>query len=467
VTKGRVFLFDSASGQVVKVNSPLMLDGLARPAEYQEISKAVVESSGSRKLREKYGTVIDGVMCATRPFDFQLYAYAAVLNTYHARAIRAKAKDIVGGPWRIAGDGPDALRTEITEFFTRAFGEPTFGEGMANVWTDYEALGNGYVEVVPDVRSRPSELTHIPATEMWIRLDGLGFVQQKNGECSHFLRWGAAEKAARTLTANDPLLRDGVTPAFHYARYSPWSPFYGIPSIMPAWNRLALSVLEAEYNLSFFQNNAIPDYAVILQGDWEEDAEETIRGYFRTHLKGRAHKTMVITAPNEAKITFEQLTSDAAKEAAFRLLRSDCRDEILHAHGVPPQKVGIVETGKLGGNLASEQIEEYKNSIVTPGREKVTARLNRLISEGWRTDALWFAFDPYDTEDAERNSRVDAVYLDRRVVTPNEIRAIRYADYEPLPEGDIPLTEPAAAEGLLTDLQHQVRAAIAKSGGHA
>ncbi|MGE5487561.1 MAG: phage portal protein [bacterium] len=465
MTKGTAFLLDSISGAVIKVESPRLLEGMIRPAEYFEVAKAVTEAAGSKRIREKYGTTLDGVMCAARPFDFYLYAYAATLNTYHSRAIRAKVKDIVGRPWEIVGDGPAGLKERIWTFFNTAFGEMTLGEGLGNVWTDYEALGNGFLEVIPNAKGEPAELAHIPATEVWIRLDGLGYVQQKNGEYAHFRKYGADPKLYAELPANDPLASGRErTSVIHFCRYFPWSLYYGIPPIMPAWNRLALMVLEAEYNLSFFNNNAIPDYAVILEGEWEDNAEDVIREYFKRHLKGQAHKTLALRSPQGGKITFEKLTSDL-KEGSFRLLRIDCRDEILHAHGVPPQKVGIVETGKLGGNLASEQIIEYKNSIVTPGQEMVAGRLNRIIEIGFGTTDLYIQFEPYDTEDRRLNAEVDQIYINAGVRTPNEVRAERFPWTEPLEGGDEPRRAPAIGDlwnidEALQGVQREIREAI-------
>jgi hypothetical protein len=464
--RGQVFLLDSVGGQVAKVNSAALLAGMAGPAEYHAIHKAMTEpaatSEGSKRLREKYGTTLDGVTCAIRPFDFSLFAYAASLNTYHMRAIRAKTKDIVGRAWKISGDGQEAARKKIETFFRSAFGLLTFGEGMGNVWTDYEALGNGYLEVVPTVKGdEPAEMAHIPAPEMWIRLDDLGFVQQKNGLYQHFRRWGVDPKRFDELPESDPLRADDVTSVCHFSRYFPWSLSYGIPCIMPAWSALSLAVLQAEFNLGFFNNNAIPDYAVILEGDWEEDAEQTIQEYFRTHLKGQAHKTLAMRSPTNGKITFEQLTSDNAKEGSFRLLRSDCRDEILHAHGVPPQKVGIIETGRLGGNKANEQIVEYKISIVDPGREKVTARLNRLIAAGFGSDKFRLEFEPYNIDDLAQQATIDATYLDRDVLAPNEVRRVRFPDLAPLPGGDAVLARGGGSpvEDAMGAVQKAIRAA--------
>lgn len=463
MTQGRVFLLNSASGAIVEMARPVLLGGLSQAAEYYEVTKAVsAPGTGSKRLRDKYGATIDGVLCASRPFDFALFAYATTLNTYHSRAIRVKAKDIVGRAWKITGEG--TRKAQIESFFRNAFGTLTFGEGMSQVWTDYEALGNGFLEVVPTVKGEPAELAHIPATEMWIRLDGLGFVQAKNGEYSHFRAFGAD---VSDLPERDPLRGEGVTSVVHFSRYMPWSAYYGIPSIMPAWNRMALMTLECEYNLAFFMNNAIPDYAVILEGEWEEGADKVIEQYFRTHLKGQAHKTLTMQAPNGAKVTFEKLTSDNAKEGAFRLLRIDCRNEIVHAHGVPPQKVGIVETGALGGNLATEQLAEYKESTVEPGQEMVQARLNRIIAVGFQALDLHFEFEPYDVDDRLINSQIDGAYIDRGVLVPNEVRAVRFPDKEPLDGGDEP-RRPATAgdlfgvEQALEQTQREIREAISR-----
>lgn len=466
--KIQAFLLDSASGQVCKIDAPLLMASRQEVSEYHQVVKSISDQKGSRRLREKYGTQIDGVKCASRPFDLALYAYATTLNTYHARAVRAKAKDIVGRPWKIAGDGPQAAKDRITDFFRHAFGRKTFAEGMGCVWSDYEALGNGYLEVIPNQKGEPAELAHVPATEVWIRLDELGFVQQKNAEYAHFRAYGVEDDRYPKEGDNDPLAANkAFTSLIHFSRYSPWSPYYGIPSVMPAWNALTLMTLVAEFNLQFFSNNAIPDYAVILEGESAEGAVDTIKEYFTKHLKGQAHKTMVLETPGGGKVRFEKLTSDAAREASFRLLRQDCRDELMHAHGVPPQKVGIVETGKLGGNLATEQIEEYKNSIVTPGQEQVVTRLNEIIERGFKITNLRFEFEPYDTEDRKKNADVDAAYLDRRVLTPNEVRSRRFPDLKPLEGGDEPITAPATSDLLgvdeaLKELQRDIRQAVTR-----
>lgn len=463
--KIQAFVMDSVSGAVAAVNSPLLMSSVGQVAEYHEVIKAMTDppSKGSRRLKQRFGAQLDGVTCAARPFDMALFSYAETCNTYHARAVRAKTKDIVGRPWMISGDGAVAQKTRIETFFKKGVGAKPFAAGMGCVWSDYEALGNGYLEIVPNTKGEPAELEHLPATEMWIRLDGLGYVQQKAGEYSHFRAWGRAADEFAALPSSDPLAAaHDVTSVCHFARYSSWSPYYGIPSIMPAWPAICLMTLVSEYNLTFFSNNAIPDYAVILEGDSDERAVETIQRYFKHHLKGQAHKTLVLDTPTGGKVRFERLTDPGAKEGSFRLLRTDCRDEILQAHGVPPQKVGVVETGKLGGNLSSEQIREYQISIIGPGQEVVTNVMNSIITDGFKVADLAFGFEPFDVEDRRANAEEDKAYLDSRVLTPNEVRAKRFPKLQPLEGGDEPVGGPTLAElsGLdqaVGDLQREVK----------
>lgn len=464
---GQVYLMDSASGFVSRVTGfgATLLTASAQTADYISVVKEMVDaparSTGSKRLKEKYGITLDGVTCATRPFDFYIYAFATTLNTYHCRAIRAKAKDIAGAKWKITGGNSDTKRKAIKAYVKGLFPGRGFKDGMETVWTDFEAIGNGFIEVIPDAKKRPAELAHIPSPEMWIRLDGLGFVQQKNGQYAHFRAYGLPDEKFAELKSGDPLLKDGITSVHHLSQYFPWSLYYGIPSIMPAWNRMALAVLETEYNLRFFENNAVPDYAITLSGEWADDSETKIRDYFNKHLKGKAHKTLVVQTPEGGTIKYEKLTGDNAKEGSFRLLRVDCRDEVLHAHGVPPSKAGIHETGRLGGKDGFEQNQEYKDSIVTPGRDKVVEFVDELIAAAFDEDDYHFEQEPYNTDDVQTNSAVDDIYLKDQVLTPNEVRGKRFPDYAPLEGGDAPLPwktgGDAGTEAALKTAQRVIR----------
>ncbi|MCB1020621.1 MAG: phage portal protein, partial [Acidobacteria bacterium] len=429
MSKGQVYLLNSGTGRVVKVHSPLLLAATAGPAEFAEVYRSATTSS-SKKLREKLGETVNGVRVAKKPFDMALYAYAAVVNTYNSKCIARKATDIVGRPWQIVGDAAETKRKEIETWLKGLFGAKSFGAGMRCLWTDYEAVGNAYLEVIPSRdRTMIAGFEQIPAVETWIRLDGLGYVQRKGSDFAHFRAHFVDEARFRELPKGDPLHVDNdVHTAIHFSSYSSFSAFYGLPDLLPAIGAVALYQLIREYNLSFFENSAVPDYAVILEGEWDDDAAGVIETYFREHLKGKSHKTMVLETGAGNSIKFERLTAEEAKEGSFRLARKDARDEIIQAHGVPPQKIGIVETGALGGNVGKEQLEDYRESVVEPGQELVASIINRLIAETLKVTNARFEFVPVSLEDDKLNANIDDTYVHMGAITAKEVRKQRYPE---------------------------------------
>lgn len=417
------------------LNSGPLLAGAQQVAEMAAVLKSAQtgETAGSAKLVEQWGENIDGQSVAKHPFDMAMFAFATTVNTWNARAIEVKAGDVAGRAWVLGGpkDADEARKEKVQRQLRRLFGRQSFGDGLKCVWQDYEGLGNGYLELIPSKKGdQVAGLAHLPAGQMYVRLDGMGFVQRLGARTAHFRNaWVEPEKFT-ALDAGDPLL-EATNQVMHFPRYSALSPWYGVPQVLPAFSAIALAELVGEYNQSFFSNNAIPDYAVLLEGDWDEDVEELIEQFFREHLKGNSHKTLVMTQPTGGKVVFQKLTSDEAREGGFRELRKDMRDEILQAHGVPPIRVGVVETGALGGNVGSEQLKTYVESIVLPGRETLetalTAVLERMGHEG-----LWFEFEPFDIDDELVNARVDAIYHKIGAKTAAEVREDRFPHLDPL-----------------------------------
>ena len=88
-----------------------------------------------------------------------------------------------------------------------------------------------------------------------------------------------------------------------------------------------------------------------------------------------------IEGQGEVNIEFKRFECEV-KEASFRLHRQDNRDEILAAHGVPPYRVGVAETGSLGGNTARESTEIYKRSVIEPRQEMLESMINKHIFVG-------------------------------------------------------------------------------------
>ena len=70
---------------------------------------------------------------------------------------------------------------------------------LENVLTDFEALGNGYFEVVRNRfgQGPPKAIFHVPAVTMRVRKDKKGFIQQRDNKMVYFRNFGSRTATSR------------------------------------------------------------------------------------------------------------------------------------------------------------------------------------------------------------------------------------------------------------------------------
>lgn len=139
------------------------------------------------------------------------------------------------------------------------------------------------------------------------------------------------------------------------------------------------------------------------------------------------HAPLIMAVPSstpEGRVTLEfKPLNVEVKEASFRMTRKDYRDEILVAHGVPGYRVGIVETGSLGQNVAEETSKIYKDSVVNPRKNIFEALINKyIVREGFGIKGWKFKFEPFTVDEKKLLRDLAEFMFARGAMTPNEIR---------------------------------------------
>ena len=202
------------------------------------------------------------------------------------------------------------------------------------------------------------------------------------------------------------------------------------------------------YNTSFFKNYGMPAFAVLVSGDFYDydekpfiedehgnkidnpdyDVKETLRYKISQQLKEvikNPHSAMAITIPSEGEegnvdIKLQPLSVDT-KEASFRLYRKDNRDEVLHAHRVPPYKLGINENGSLGGSNIKEATTNYKNDVVAPIRDDDEFIINQLIKNEFNIIDWEFKIIEHDNRDYAGDVAIIKELFNMASITPRQI----------------------------------------------
>ncbi|MBI4563367.1 MAG: phage portal protein [Planctomycetes bacterium] len=180
-----------------------------------------------------------------------------------------------------------------------------------------------------------------------------------------------------------------------------------------------------------------------------------IEEYFHTHIKGHAHKTLILEVDQEEG---EQVDIEI-KDASFRMFRADNAEEIRVAHGVPGRLIGLSEKGGLGGAGEGEtQQEIFKYHVIEPKQTRLEYRINNfLIKLGFGFEDWELRFKEIDVTDEAKVAEIIQKLVKLGVLTINEGR--REMGQKPLehPGADVPFMMTASQKTIRHDYQRSKR----------
>ncbi|NDB82942.1 MAG: phage portal protein [Alphaproteobacteria bacterium] len=294
--------------------------------------------------------------------------------------------------------------------------DDSFTTTMTKVYTDMQAIGNGYLEIGRTTTGQIGYVGHIPATTIRVRRVRDGYVQIIGQKVVYFRNFGATNP--NPITA-DPRPNEII----HFKQYSPLNTFYGVPDILSAINSLHGDQLASQYNIDYFSNKAVPRYVVTLKGArLSADAEDKMFRFLQTNLKGQSHRTLYIPLPGDTdtnKVDFKmEPIENGVQEGSFERYRQQNRDDILIAHQVPLSKIGGADAGGVAAALSQDRT--FKEQVARPAQRELEKILNKIIKE--QTDILVLKFKELTLTDEIAQSQILERYVKTQVMLPNEAR---------------------------------------------
>jgi PBSX family phage portal protein len=402
---------------------------------------------------------------------YDLDQFAAMLegNTLHARCAKQKATDVAGRGFdlRVKADvaegGAAADQAKWASFLGAVEederGDESFAQRITQAHQDYESIGWATLEVGRATDRTPDGLWHVPSHTIRAHADGRRFAQKRGSKTVWFKRFGIEGTVhAQTGAWSDRTVTGDWTgnELIVIRNYTPRSSYYGLPDHIPALSAIAGWRAQAEFNIRFFDNNAVPSYAVVVEGgDVSPAFEEKILSHFRT-IKGDPHRTIVIPVPGlpgdeatKVTVRFEKLSVDV-KDASFRLYKQDNALEICISHGVPPYRVGWPIVGSLGGSTALEMTKIYNDSIVQPRQETWEQRLNRALigAKGLALTTVELKAKTLDSRDLAADIAATSAFWEMGVITKGAIARFYNLDDLPRDRAGEYFTAPAPAAAL-------------------
>lgn len=319
----------------------------------------------------------------------------------------------------------DVQREELEDTVDSWNEEDTFTETLIKVWKDYETMGNAYIEVGRKKDGTIGYVGHIPAQTMRVRRKRDGFVQMTGFKVQFFAHFGAGiDESGNTKRIPNPIGGAAPNEVIHLKRYSPTSGYYGVPDIVAAQHAVAGNEFAARFNLDYFENKAVPRYAIILKGaTLGQNAESQLLSFFETGLKGQNHRSIYIplpsdTADNKVELKFEAIESKV-QESSFTKYTEQNTEFILMAHRVPATKVSVSSGASVA--TAKDADKTFKEQVCEPEQRILEKKLSKLIKE--LTDAFELKLNEMSLTDANTQSQIDEREMKFGITNADEVRA--------------------------------------------
>lgn len=334
-----------------------------------------------------------GRQIKTPPYSLEQLAYLAETFPVHGTCLEQKAMDVVGEGWQWTpvNDEADEEQRDMLDAWLHelAGNESTTIELLQQCWLDFETLGQGYLEVARDVHQVARALYYVPSHTVRVHAQMDKLVQLRDSRMVWFRRWGSQEgysdqpinvASGHRLAADAPASKR-ANDLLVFRKPARRSTFYGIPQYVSAVGYITLGLAARDFNILFFQNRREPRWAVIIQGvDDTEELEKSLQEAMQAQLR-EPHRNLILPVegqPGANVVTFQKLSEDSP-DAAFTKLRESCMDEVLIAHRMPRDRVGIGRVGALGGSAAEANNRIYKEGVVQPAQAVLASRWNRFI----------------------------------------------------------------------------------------
>ena len=372
-------------------------------------------------------------------YNLEYLAKIYEVSPYNYAAINAKVSNIVGLGFdfvetRKAQEALDSitnekqmerarrklnkLRQDLNEWLEDCNEEETFKETLIKFYTDVEATGNGFLEIGRTSAGKIGYIGHIPSKTMRVRRLRDGFIQLLYGKAVFFRNFGDQE-TPNPISGGE----DRPNEIIHFKKYTPMNNYYGIPDIIAAQNAMAGNEFAGRYNLDYFENKAVPRYVITVKGaKLSPESERKLLEFFQVGLKGKNHRSLYVPLPADSpdqKVEFKMEPVEAGvQDSSFNTYRKMNRDEILLAHRVPINKIGVPEGVSLAS--ARDADKTFREQVCGPAQDILEKKLNKIIQE--MTDALVIKFTQLTLTDEDTQSKIDERYLRMQVITPNEVR---------------------------------------------
>ncbi|GAA1280041.1 hypothetical protein GCM10009725_30290 [Aeromicrobium tamlense] len=400
------------------------------------------------------------------PYPPDLLAGFQEINGTHVRSLDIKSQWEVGFGFNIvphprAGDDPSEEQKERVEDFwygrdsswkagPRGTGQTTPSKVLKLGRQDYHGIGWTSLEILTKNNGEPAGLAHVPSKTTRVRkvetdgeqiVRGRGYVQRRGGRTRFFGeagdRWGDDSIFVDRVTGRIGSEVDNPANELLYIpNESPLALYYGIPAWVSEIQTMIADQEIKEYNIDFFDNNAIPYVAIIVKnGELTQSSRESLQEMIHG-MNDQPHRTVILEVKKlvddgdfrteggqPADIEIEPLGVTQNEDMAFSNFREMNEHDIAKVHGVPKQLINRYESSNRSN--ISESIAAFANEEIAPEQDAFAEHLYQILHvKGLDAPDWTIEFELKGGENKQRKVDVvsQAIRASQGSITVNEAR---------------------------------------------
>jgi HK97 family phage portal protein len=271
---------------------------------------------------------------------------------------------------------------------------------LRNVCTDLMLFGDAYLEVVY-LLGEPVALYTLDATTMTVIAD-------QHGEVS-----GYKQDVDGVRTAD---FKPGQV--IHISLDAPRGGLYGVSPAQKAMLPITAWLFTMATIKECFRRGDPPRLHVDLAHFQDTDVQRWREQYRVYNLGPRAVGEPVVTTGGGAVGVL-----DGRKVTDYLDADRQLRDQIISSFGVPPAKLGIIESGNLGGGTGEAQDKSFRVNTIIPVANLILEKLNyHLLQQGFQIDGWHLEFSEIDFRDSKVVEEIRDMRLRNGSYTLNRYR---------------------------------------------
>lgn len=264
-------------------------------------------------------------------------------------------------------DPPEVLRLRRLLRFTNP--REDMIQMLRSVATDLWLFGDAYIEIVW-LLGEPVALYGLDATTMTVICD-------EHGEVTGYMQNVDGLRIAQFETGD----------VIHISLDAPRGGVYGVAPAQKALLPVTAWLFTEATIKENFRRGDPPRIHADLGNISDTDAQRWREQYQVYNLGPKAVGNPIVTLKGGAVTDLQSRKVTDYLEASRQL-----RDEIVSCMGVPPAKIGIIESGNLGGGTGEQQDKTFRVNTIIPLQALILEKLNyTLVQVGfgisnWRLD---------------------------------------------------------------------------------